>query len=79
MKQKNNNVNPFNYPAKKYSSYVFDAINANQNIKAVYISIFDPLKNETDIIERAYELFYERIHDKSLSVDFYNAQSVALW
>ena len=25
MKQKNNNVNPFNYPAKKYSSYVFDA------------------------------------------------------
>ncbi len=59
--------------------YIFDAINANQNIKAVYISIFDPLKNETDIIERAYELFYERIHDKSLSVEFYNAQSVALW
>lgn len=25
MKQKNNNINPFNYAAKKYNNYIFDA------------------------------------------------------
>ena len=59
--------------------HIFDAINANLNIKAVYISIFDPIKNEATIRQRANELFKERINDKSLIVDFYNAQSVSLW
>ena len=59
--------------------HIFDAINANLNIKVVYISIFDPIKNEATIRQRANELFKERINDKSLIVDFYNAQSVSLW
>lgn len=59
--------------------HIFKAINANPNINAVYISIFDPVINEEIIRQKAYDLFAERINDKSLIVDFYNAQSVALW
>ena len=59
--------------------HIFKAINANSNINAVYISIFDPVTNEETIRQKAYDLFAERINDKSLIVDFYNAQSVALW
>ena len=59
--------------------HIFKAINANPNINTVFISIFDPIKNEATIRQRANELFKERINDKSLIVDFYNAQSVSLW
>lgn len=59
--------------------HIFEAINANQNIKAVYISVYNPSENEETIRQKAYELFNERINNKSLSVEFYNAQSVALW
>lgn len=59
--------------------HIFDAINANTNINAVYISIFDPVTNEATIRQKASELFPERIDNQSLAVDFYNAQSVALW
>lgn len=59
--------------------HIFDAINANQNIKAVYISVYNPSENEETIRHKAYELFNERMNDGSLNVDFYNAQSVALW
>ena len=55
--------------------HIFDAINANQNIKAVYISIFDPIRNEERIRDNAKR----RINNRSLNVEFYNAQSVALW
>lgn len=55
--------------------HIFNAINANQNIKAVYISIFDPIKNEERIRDNAKR----RINNRSLNVEFYNAQSVALW
>ena len=43
MKQKNNNVNPFNYPAKKYSSYVFDATTKYQ--KKYIMCVNEKLKN----------------------------------
>lgn len=59
--------------------HIFDAINTNLGIKAVYISIFDPKTNEENIRRKAYERFSERINNQSLVVDFYNAQSVALW
>lgn len=59
--------------------HIFDAINTNPNIKAVYISIFDPKTNEENIRRKAYERFSERLNNQSLVVDFYNAQSVALW
>ncbi len=59
--------------------HIFDAINANLGIKAVYISIFDPKTNEENIRRKADERFLERINNQSLVVDFYNAQSVALW
>lgn len=59
--------------------HIFKAISANPNINAVYISIFAPVTNEETIRQKAYDLFAERINDKSLIIDFYNAQSVALW
>ncbi len=59
--------------------HIFKTINANPNINAVYISIFAPVTNEETIRQKAYYQFAERIKDKSLIVDFYNAQSVALW
>ena len=59
--------------------HIFDAINANLNIKAVYISIFDPITNEENMRQKANKLFSERIKNKSLVVDFYDAASVNIW
>lgn len=59
--------------------HIFDAINANPNIKAVYISIFDPITNKENMRQKANKLFSERIKNKSLVVDFYDAASVNIW
>lgn len=63
----------------KNDRHIFDLINANTNIKNIYISIFNPETNYQTISDKAIEIFRKRLDKDSLQLYFYDALSTNIW